>query len=383
MTYLCLDTCSWIYLANGTEPVKILRLIAQEVDRGEIKLIVPELVIREFSKNKKVAIQSTIARILEDIEQKIGTLDSLLGEGKNPEFMSFILDKVTEIESFRNYKKDFRNIRKLVNEGVKENIEQIEKLFNNDKVIKISHESIANEVVDFGIEKKAPFNKKNGTADTVILLSFLNYVRENNILGAKFISHNTSDFCEKINNNTQLHSELVPLFAQNLSEFYFRVADCINSYRMAFIDNFELNYIEELELLEDGEHFCFDCAVFHKRKSHCTKFNLSFWDNREQKIKFENTEITCLFCENCKTFYIECLDCKELIYSFDEEEPSELICENCNLRYEISYDFDSYELDYITLEDIIIKCNLCGENFLENDTGNNICDKCEHNLSYN
>lgn len=50
--YFCLDTCTWIYLANGTEPVKFLQDIQDLINQGRLCIILPQIVEEEWNRNK-------------------------------------------------------------------------------------------------------------------------------------------------------------------------------------------------------------------------------------------------------------------------------------------------------------------------------------------
>ena len=85
MYNLCLDTCTWIYLANGTEPVKFLDFIANEVEKNNIKIILPEIIIDEWNRNKDDTVNKGTIIHFSQIIEGLERVKRLLGQkGKRP-----------------------------------------------------------------------------------------------------------------------------------------------------------------------------------------------------------------------------------------------------------------------------------------------------------
>ena len=53
MIYLCCDTNIWINISNGLEPPRLLNRLYDEIQNGNIKLIVPEVIIKEWQRSKE------------------------------------------------------------------------------------------------------------------------------------------------------------------------------------------------------------------------------------------------------------------------------------------------------------------------------------------
>lgn len=213
MTYLILDTNTWIYLASGYDPMKgqhsekvhsiLLQRLIQKINSYEIVIIVPDLVIQEWDKNKK-----NTEVYLNELQRKI----------------SFNQDYFLSIQRFltTENKKPLNNIHKDFEIGIKREIakckfriDQVEEILKKNSIIVEIDDDIKAKVSDLAINKKAPFHhNKNSHADAAILLSIVKYLSDkvdglqNNAI---FVSNNSDDFC--INkNDRRLHPDLSHLF---------------------------------------------------------------------------------------------------------------------------------------------------------------------------
>ena len=77
--YFCLDTCTWIYLANGTEPVKFLQDIQDLLNQGRLCIILPQIVEEEWNRNKdKGTIQKPILSSFTELNKQIKQVSAIL-----------------------------------------------------------------------------------------------------------------------------------------------------------------------------------------------------------------------------------------------------------------------------------------------------------------
>ena len=385
MVYLCLDTCVWIYLANGTEPVKILRLIDQEVRKGNIKLLVPDIIVEEFKRNKESSIDKGIRKVINEIEERYKILSSLLGEG-SPQFMDFVLEQKVEHEAFKQYQNSFLEIKRIVNEATERNIALIESLFNAPMVVQLPKDNVVQEVVNRGLQKKAPF----ATADTTIVLSFLNFVEMNGVYNAKFVSSNTRDFCEKVipqgKEKYTLHSDLKPLFEKSNVEFFYKVSEAVNSYRDHFVSEIEMEYIEQMYYSNyDFDIHCLECANNSDTYHALHLYHLQLLDERTNKITSlklnDQGEVQTGTCPNCGSDHFQCPVCEEWV-SLGEDGTSEVECENCSSRFEFDFDYPSETWEYIRLVDPPVICQKCNQPFFDDGSGINVCGKCDNEEAY-
>ena len=58
MTNLLIDTCVWLDIAKSSKGENLLHLLEQLINEDKIELIIPEIVITEFERNKERTIAS-------------------------------------------------------------------------------------------------------------------------------------------------------------------------------------------------------------------------------------------------------------------------------------------------------------------------------------
>ncbi len=96
MHYLTLDTNTWIYLANGTEPVRLLTYLKQEVDKRNITILIPDIIITEWNKNKDKAVKQGGVKHYKDVTEALDKISKLLGDKGERDVLSFLLEEKGE-----------------------------------------------------------------------------------------------------------------------------------------------------------------------------------------------------------------------------------------------------------------------------------------------
>jgi predicted nucleic acid-binding protein len=222
MINLILDTNIWIYLAQGKHPY-ILDKILEKKDKREVQFIVCELQILEWERNKdKIKYD-----IVESLKFQYNAAKNISKYIKDEDRDTYI--KIIE----RNYKNEELLIhhaeqKYFLIENLLKNHSKIAPLTNEQKLI----------VANWAIEGKAPFHKKsNSYADALILLSGIEYVKENSLHKLNdndvplfpdsiFVSYNHTDF-SKSDKKTEIdliHPDLEPLL-ESVKMKYMRQID--------------------------------------------------------------------------------------------------------------------------------------------------------------
>lgn len=404
MHYISLDTNTWIYLANGTEPVRLLYFIKEQILKGNIILLLPELVKTEWDNNKERKVMQGSLNYFKNIFEEFDKILRLLGDNEKSDVLNFLLvikddsaDLRRAIEKFKQKKESLKNV-------VTKNIELIDDIFqNHSKIIKIRSEDYM-KAGQYALEKKAPFKAKNSFADALILFSLLNYVEVNSIENSMFISYNTNDFCEKKTDGTiSLHSDLIHDFEVAKCRYFRIVGEAINTIK-EIITKEELELIEYLQNEYEPE-YCNICSEmhgklstisFHKHdlkdertltKNDDLQLKINFGDEEENiiknLIKTNHTTIDVGSCDWCNTEHFICINCNTVNSVWDEEYGEKKECKGCGLNYLIEdYDYwDETKPCYIIAETKLI-CEKCGEEFEEENMSENLCLNCEEKYFY-
>lgn len=402
MHYITLDTNTWIYLANGTEPVRILNYIHKEVVKGNIIILLPQVIIKEWNKNKEFAVKKGGLKHYKDVNEALEKIAKLLGNNPKDEIFSFLIPKEAEKEDLKELIKKFKTKRKEVETAIEGNIDIIDFLFsyNTTIVIEIKPEILLKSA-EFALEKKAPFHNRNSFADAVIYFSFIDYVITNGIEDAWFITYNTVDFCEKNTKDKNIHSDLLPFLIKSKSKFYTIVGAAINTIEKDIITQEEINYIQRKQ--KEAERLIYYCEPCEEYINRFNEVYLNIIDLIDERSNVEVSDPNQLIfdyasphnsnqpqimytsievgnCDWCNTEHFKCSKCQTLNAIYDGEYDEEKVCEGCGLVYIIntSEDYENLGKNYTyRIPNNSPNCENCGEEFEAESNGNNICQKCE------
>ena len=398
--YFCLDTCTWIYLANGTEPVKFLQDIQDLLNQGRLCIILPQIVEEEWNRNKdKGTIQKPILSSFTELNKQIKQVSAILDKVETHSPFQFLFeeeDKDTKKELVDIKSKIESNKNALLNK-VNNNIITIESIFNHESTIKISPSAnVLLRAGEIALGQKAPIHKKNGFADAVILLTFIDYVKSNSIENSYFISYNTDDFCQTENKVHSLHTDLKPLFDDAKSKFFNILGGALKDVDGNLVDNETLELIERSR--EDyAEYFCTECDGYEGfgNEIHFYPPEEIFNENtlryaQQETTLFGEDEIGTVvvprlvgaiqlgYCNHCSTQYIKCQNCEDII-QIEEYTDEDIFACSCGIRYKRESEWDrkgQESVNWSIIDDRTKVCEGCGEEFIDN-IGTGICKKCE------
>jgi ferritin len=409
MHYLTLDTNTWIYLANGTEPARLLTFIKHEMDKHNITILLPEIVINEWEKNKDKAVKQGGLKHYKDVNEALERIQKLLGDKGDKDYFNFLLEGKEEKDYFTDFVSKFKGKKKEIEDAIADNIKLIDDLFKHKStvVIKIKNE-IFIKAGQFALEKKAPFRNRNSFADALIVFSFLDFVKIQAIEGALFISYNTDDFCEKHNGEKYLHPDLDPEFAISKSNFYKIVGEALNTIEKDIISKEELEFIKEQQEEAERERdieYCQVCYELNDRYNEVyfgrpqvlvdERIGLKYANPNQIELKFAKglakaepekhyDKIQVGHCSWCNTEHFICVNCGSLNAVWDTEYSKRKECEGCELAYlvDLANDHDHIgEPEYRILKDTET-CEKCGNEFENDGSGSNICENCEDEYAY-
>jgi hypothetical protein len=408
MHHIALDTNTWIYLANGTEPSKLLRFIEEESEKGNVKVLVPKIVIDEWNRNKDHAVKQGALKHFRDVVEAMDRILKLLGNKGEKDILGFLLEDKNQ-DYFKDFIEKFKEQRKEVEDAITENIDTIDHLFKDQKiqVIEIS-DAIMLKCGNYALNKKAPFIKKNSFADALIVFSFLDYVLTQNIEGAMFITYNTEDFCEKKDAKKLLHPDLMPEFEKSKSKFYHIVGEALATIKKDIITKEELQLIKELqEEQEDNSERCLVCEE-DDRYSMVYFKEVDLYDERapEPKKQITNqlplpnlavkkevvipeakfyTGLLVGDCDYCASEHFICVECTSLNVIYDHEYGEEKQCDGCDLIYVFEREVDRKGMHWGTTYKIPKRtktCRSCGEEYDQDKyfSKDDTCETCENKV---
>lgn len=239
MINIILDTNIWISFVAKDVPPGLISQLKDKIDKHEINLVTNEIILEEWRRNKDRTIKD-VANNIKTTYQSAKKLAELLEGNEKDKFNDSIVS---------TFSKEQDQIRLATNR-----VEEAEELLKKCQISQITNE-MRLRVVDWALQKKAPFKKKNNSiGDALILLSSVEHCKASTIgtTDSIFVSFNHDDYTDG-NDIDKIHDELGELmteanmtFTRNIGEALQMAPQLIGS-----IDN----YIEwQIERYTDGDY---------------------------------------------------------------------------------------------------------------------------------
>lgn len=287
MVKLLIDTCVWLDIAKTSKGEEILNLLSEFIDRNEAIIILPEIIISEFARNK-VRIVSDAGKSLSSHFKKV---KEMVAEHADQDSKQNILTQLNDID------------KKIptFGENAFQSIVRIEEIMKNAEIIDVSDE-IKLRATQRAIDKKAPFHlSKNSIGDAIIIESF-NYYKIQNLaqeFNLMFITHNVNDFSLKNGNQKLPHEDLADIFDTSKSQYFINLPEALNSINPDLVDEIEYendwdfefrSFSEILEIEKELEQKIWYNR--HKYREHLIKTGkIKLIDRKEFDIKTSQKNI--------------------------------------------------------------------------------------------
>lgn len=160
MFYIFLDTCVLLDISTKKNDLPLVSALEELVASEVVTLVIPDLIIIEYERNKEEVANRTVKRLSQEFKQVKAIVNEFAGEKKS-ETLEVLNDINTRLP--------------LLTDACYNTIHRVEKLIDSATKVSISERSkIA--AIQRGLEKKAPFHiSKNSVADAVIIEQFLEF----------------------------------------------------------------------------------------------------------------------------------------------------------------------------------------------------------------
>ncbi|AMU70937.1 PIN domain-containing protein [Mycobacteroides abscessus] len=237
MELLLIDTSTWLDLAKRRDGQRLIRPLQTLVDDGVVRLVVPQLVVDEFERNRQ-SVEKTMTTSLTErfkaIRQELAAYAEM--DYRNEELRLFDqwAHQVTLGGALTT--RNFDDIRALLDTGLR--LEPTE----------VDHE----RVVARALAKAAPFHRqRNSVADALLIEMYGSAVR-----GASagesyaFVTSNSLDFSATQGDLRRPHDDFADLFAAENSAYWLGVDGLDQCLREAFGDYLE-QLIDEMYFPDD------------------------------------------------------------------------------------------------------------------------------------
>ena len=250
MFRILIDTCVWIDLAKDYRDRPIIGALEDLIAAKQIGLIVPQVVVDEFQRNK--------SRVVEDAQRGLQSHFRLVREAVNrfgdDEYRASTLNSLDEVD------------HKIATggEAVIESIERIEKLLTAKSPL-VTTDAIKRRVTERALAGLAPYHRaKNSVADAILIEIYSEIAsgRSGKKTRFGFVTHNSKDFSEPNGDRRKPHPNIANLFASPVSTYWGSLLELIKEVDPDLLadhhDEFGLSHQRRrlAEILE-AEHLLF------------------------------------------------------------------------------------------------------------------------------
>ena len=238
MFYIFLDTCVLLDISTKKSDIPLVTALEELIDSNVVTLVVPDLVIAEYERNKEDVANKTTKRLSQEFKQVKAVVSEFAGE--NQASTLEVLDDI--------------NARlPLLTDANYVTINRVEKLIDSANKVSISERSkIAS--VQRALDKKAPFHiNKNSVADAVIIEQFSEFSDglPLDTDSCFFITHNHNDFSAK--DHRKPHADFESIFDSPNIQYFNNLVPAINAIDEDILSEIEFHhdFTEETRGLRD------------------------------------------------------------------------------------------------------------------------------------
>ena len=221
MLHLLVDTCVWLDLAKDYREQPVISALEDLIAARQIKLVVPQVVLDEFARNK--------GRVIEDARRSLQSHFRLVREAVSrfgdDEYRDSTLGALNEVD------------HKIVtgSESVLNSIDKIEKLLAAQPALPTT-DAIKRAVTDRALAGLAPYHRaKNSVGDAVLIEVYTDMVkgaRKSKTKRFAFVTHNSKDFSEPNGDRRKAHPDLAELFVSPTSTYWGSLVDLIKDVEL-------------------------------------------------------------------------------------------------------------------------------------------------------
>jgi hypothetical protein len=215
MLYLLVDTCVWLDLAKDYREQPVISALEDLISVREIELVVPQIVLNEFRRNK--------ARVIEDARRSLQSHFRLVREAVNRfgdnEYRASTLQALNEVD------------HKIItgSESVLDSVDRIETLLTAKPPL-ITSDAIKQRVTERALGGLAPYHRaKNSVGDAILIETYAGMVgsRATKRKRFGFVTHNTKDFSEPNGDRRKPHPDFANLFTAPKSAYWVSLVEVI------------------------------------------------------------------------------------------------------------------------------------------------------------
>jgi predicted nucleic acid-binding protein len=247
---LLVDTSVWLNLAKDYRQQPVIAALGDLVAAGKIELLVPQVVLDEFSRNKeRVATEAT-----RSLQSHFNLVRDAVSRFAEEPTKAATLASLNEVDHAAIIK----------GEAVNDSISRIERLLGSVPALAIT-DAVKARVTDRAIANRAPYHRpKNSVGDAIMIEIYADLVGSDRPAGTRlaFVTHNVRDFSEVNGDHRKPHPDLLPLFDGIISMYSVDLIAVINEIDQDLLANHHLEFEgffqpRRLSEIMEAEHLLF------------------------------------------------------------------------------------------------------------------------------
>ena len=212
---LLLDTSVWLDLAKDYRMSAVLTAVEDLIDAGTVELIMPQVVMDEFARNRDRVVEQSRRSLSSHIKR----VREAVAEFGEEERRATTLRGLGEVE------------HKIAMKGEvsRRTLERIESVMGSRPPIAAS-EDAKGRVVERALAKLAPFHRsRNSVADALLIEIFVEAAEAgvDGEAGFFFVTHNTRDFSQQNGDRRLPHVDLQPVFSPRNRHYATSIVDVV------------------------------------------------------------------------------------------------------------------------------------------------------------
>ena len=216
MFRMLIDTCVWLDLAKDTRQHPVLGVVEEMVRQGLMTLIVPQVVIDEFRRNRDRIEKESVKSLRSHVQVVKEAIGAAGGDSRKTKSVLAHID-------------DVAHKIPLLGGAAVGALDRIETLLTAGEIVLTSPDATLRAAAR-AIEKRAPFHRdKNSMADALIIEVYGERVRSERVARTRFafITHNKWDF-SLVNGNHKLpHPDISDMFSKIKSMYFINLAEAL------------------------------------------------------------------------------------------------------------------------------------------------------------
>ena len=240
MLKVLVDTCVWLDLAKDHQQQATLTALEELVRQKQVSLILPRVVVNEFSRNKARVIEES-GRSLSSVLKRVKEAVAKHGD---PKKKRLVIDQLNEVD----YK-----IPTLADAALG-TVTRIEALFSVTPVVETS-DAVKLRAAQRAIDRMAPFHRQRNGMDDALLIEIYADVTGPKETGSRFafVTHNPKDFSHPNADGKLPHPDLAALFSEIKSRYFINLAEALRRVQPALVSDvmIEREWTEEPRRLSE------------------------------------------------------------------------------------------------------------------------------------